>query len=99
MSDLIGRRGMEKAGKKAWRKTVLEFVPPLQKAFLADYVLLGGGNAKHMGKKLPPGVRLGSNRTAFRGGYRLWGIDDVATLKANGKTRHGAAPDNGWRLL
>jgi polyphosphate glucokinase len=103
VSDILGRDALEKDGKKAWRKSVLALVPPLQKAFLADYVVLGGGNAKHMGKKLPPGVRLGSNLTAFRGGYRLWGIDDVATLKANGKshgkTRQAAPEANAWRVL
>ena len=59
--------------------------------------MLGGGNAKHIGKELPPGVRLGNNLTAFRGGYRLWGIDEVASIKPNGKPRReGAAA---WRLL
>ena len=97
VSDALGREALDKEGKKVWRKAVFELVPALQKAFLADYVVLGGGNAEHLGKKLPPGVRLGNNLTAFRGGYRLWGIDDVPTLKANGK-RRGAAL-NGWRLL
>jgi polyphosphate glucokinase len=97
VSDILGRRALEKEGKKAWRKTVFSLMPPLQKAFLADYVMLGGGNAKHIGKKLPPGVRLGNNLTAFRGGYRLWGIDEVATVKANGKPRQTAAA--AWRLL
>ena len=98
VSDLLGRRALEKDGKKAWRKAVFALVPPLQKAFLADYVVLGGGNAKHIGKKLPPAVRIGNNLTAFRGGYRVWGIDDVATLRADGKRR--AAPRvNGWRIL
>jgi len=103
VSEILGRDALERDGKKAWRKAVLALVPPLQKAFLADYVVLGGGNAKHMGKKLPPGVRLGSNLTAFRGGYRLWGIDDVATLKANGKshgkTRHAPHDASAWRVL
>jgi hypothetical protein len=71
VSEIIGRRALEKEGKKAWRKAVFSLVPALQKAFLADYVMLGGGNAKHIGKKVPPGVRLGNNLTAFRGGYRL----------------------------
>jgi hypothetical protein len=48
-------------------------------------------------------VRLGSNLTAFRGGYRLWGIDDVATLKANGKShaksRHAPHDASTWRVL
>jgi polyphosphate glucokinase len=97
VSDIIGRRALEKEGKKAWRKAVFSLVPPLQKAFLADYVMLGGGNAKHIGKKVPPGVRLGNNLTAFRGGYRLWGIDDAAAIKPNGKPRQIAA--SAWRLL
>lgn len=100
VSDMLGRRALEKEGKKTWRKAVFSLVPPLQKAFLADYVVLGGGNAKRLGKKLPPGVRLGNNLTAFRGGFRLWGIDDVPTHKANGQPRNDAAAAAGaWRLL
>ena len=101
VSDILGRKALEKNGKK-WRKAVFGLVPHLQKAFLADYVMLGGGNAKHIGKKLPAGVRIGNNLTAFRGGYRLWGIDDVPTLKANGKSRvnvSSGAQAAGWRLL
>ena len=91
VSEVLGREALEKEGKKAWRKAVLGVVPPLQKAFLADYVMLGGGNAKHMGKTLPPGVRLGNNLTAFRGGFRLWGIEEM-----NGKKHSTVA---GWRFL
>ena len=99
VSDMLGRRAYEEKGKKAWRKAVNSLVPPLQKAFLADYVVLGGGNAKHLGNKLPPGVRLGNNLTAFRGGYRLWGIDDVPTMKVNGTRRPKAAAVGDWRVL
>lgn len=77
LSELLGRPALEKAGKKAWRQAVLDIVPPLQKVFIADYVVLGGGNAKHIGNKLPPGVRIGSNLTAFRGGFRLWGMENL----------------------
>lgn len=38
---------------------------------LADYVVLGGGNAKRIGP-LSPDTRLGDNRNAFLGGFRLW---------------------------
>lgn len=100
-SEMLGRRALEKEGKKAWRRLVLETIPALQKAFYADYVVVGGGNAKHLPKNLPPGVRVGSNLTAFRGGFRLWGIDDVPTQLESGK---GARPAprvaNGeWRVL
>ena len=36
-----------------------------------DYVVLGGGNAEHV-KDVPRNVRIGDNRNAFRGGFRLW---------------------------
>ena len=97
VSEILGRRAFQKEGKKVWRKAVFELVPPLQKAFLADYVMLGGGNAKHIGKDHPPGVRLGNNLTAFRGGYRLWGIEEATAIKPNDKPRQAAGA--AWRLL
>lgn len=103
LSSRLGRAALEDIGKKKWRKRVLDIVPSLQRAFLADYVVLGGGNSKHIpnGSSLPANVRLGHNLTAFRGGYRLWGIDDVPTLKVNGEEhrRPEPAPAGEWRLL
>lgn len=69
--DYVGLAGMERSGKKKWRQHVLDVVQRLKAALEADYVVLGGGNAKQM-KKLPPGVELGDNTNAFRGGFRLW---------------------------
>ena len=46
-------------------------VEQLRAALDAEYVVLGGGNAKDL-KKLPPGVRMGDNRNAFVGGFRMW---------------------------
>lgn len=43
----------------------------LKGALEADYVVLGGGNVHNI-KKLPPNTRLGDNRNAFLGGFRLW---------------------------
>jgi polyphosphate glucokinase len=69
--DYVGLAGLERLGKKKWRRQVKEVVQQLQSAVQADYVVLGGGNAKLL-KKLPPGTRLGDNSNAFQGGYRLW---------------------------
>jgi polyphosphate glucokinase len=69
--DFVGLKGLKRAGKKKWRKYVLEVVKQLRAATLAQYVVLGGGNARLL-KKLPPYVRLGDNTNAFRGGFRLW---------------------------
>jgi polyphosphate glucokinase len=67
----IGLAGLERRGKKRWRKSVLDIVERLQAAMVCDYVLLGGGNAKLM-KELPPHVILGANSNAIDGGIRLW---------------------------
>ena len=69
--DYVGLAGLERLGKKKWRRHVNEVVQQLKSAVQADYVVLGGGNARLL-KKLPPGTRLGNNANAFRGGYRLW---------------------------
>jgi len=69
--DYLGRRGLERLGKKKWRLHVAKIVKKLRAALGADYVVLGGGNSKKL-KKLPAGARLGSNENAFLGGFRMW---------------------------
>ena len=69
--DCVGRRGLERMGAKRWEKAVHDIVGQLQAALVADYVVLGGGNAKLL-KKLPENCRPGSNRNALTGGVRLW---------------------------
>lgn len=69
--DYVGLAGLERLGKRKWRHQVTKVVRQLRSALQADYVVLGGGNARLI-KKLPPGTRLGDNSNAFQGGYRLW---------------------------
>lgn len=69
--DYVGLRGLERMGRKKWRDHVHKIVEQLTPALRADYVVLGGGNAKLL-KELPPLARLGSNANAFVGGERLW---------------------------
>ena len=69
--DYVGLAGLRRLGKKKWGAHVLDVVKRLQAALQAEYVVLGGGNAKLL-KKLPPRTRLGSNDNAFLGGFRLW---------------------------
>ena len=69
--DYVGDRGRKRLGAKKWRRTVADVVEQLSKALEADYVVLGGGNAKKL-KKLPKNARLGSNEFAFLGGFRVW---------------------------
>jgi polyphosphate glucokinase len=69
--DYVGLAGLQRLGKKKWRRHVNDVVRQLQTALEADYVVLGGGNARLL-KKLPPGSQVGDNANAFRGGLRLW---------------------------
>ena len=69
--DYVGLRGLQRLGKKKWRKYVMEVVEIFRHALEADYVVLGGGNAKLL-KELPKDARLGANENAFVGGFRLW---------------------------
>ncbi len=69
--DYLGLRGIQRLGKKKWRKHVAKVVKNLKTALEADYVILGGGNTKKLGR-IPPGARFGSNGNAFLGGFRLW---------------------------
>lgn len=82
--DYIGLRGLQRHGKKKWRRYVADIVEKLKLAMEPDYVVIGGGNAKKL-KKLPPGVELGDNRNAFRGGFRMWEGADAKTLTRQGK--------------
>ncbi len=69
--DYVGLRGLKRFGKKKWRRYVMDIVTALKHALQADYVVLGGGNAKRL-KRLPKDIRLGDNAHAFVGGFRLW---------------------------
>jgi polyphosphate glucokinase len=69
--DYVGERALLKRGAKKWRRDVADVVSQLSKALEADYVVLGGGNARRL-KTLPGNARLGSNEFAFVGGFRIW---------------------------
>ncbi len=69
--DWVGRHGLERLGRKRWRKAVFDITERLRLAMVADYVVIGGGNATEL-KKLSPNCRLGDNRNALIGGFRLW---------------------------
>jgi len=74
IEDSLGKPGLARFGEKAWRRDVEHALVQLKKALIADYVILGGGNAKKL-DALPQGIERGHNRNAFLGGTRLWQID------------------------
>ena len=69
--DYVGLRGYKRLGRKKWQSHVDKTVELLKHSLQADYVVLGGGQAKLL-KRLPPGAHLGTNANAIVGGLRLW---------------------------
>jgi len=84
--DYVGLRGLERLGKKKWRRAVADVVMRLKAALEAEEIVLGGGNAKLL-KTLPADARLGDNANAFIGGFRLWEQDVTLRRTARRKTR------------
>lgn len=93
IGEVTGRAALKRFGVKKWRVIVNEVLESLIRSFLTDYIVVGGGNAKFL-DQIPTGARRGHNQTAFRGGYRVWGLDSIPTH----------APDSmsdisDWRLI
>ena len=85
--DYVGERGLEKRGKKKWRRHVADVVERLIAALEPDDVVLGGGNVKKL-KELPKGCREGDNANAFLGGFRLWEKADDQRRSSAVRTRN-----------
>jgi polyphosphate glucokinase len=69
--DFTGLRGLERLGRAAWLEAVHDTVARLRAAMVADYVVLGGGNALLI-ERMPEATRPGRNENAIIGGQRLW---------------------------
>ena len=69
--EWVGELARKRLGGKRWRRIVGDVVTQLSAVLEADYVVIGGGNARKL-KRLPKNARLGSNDFAFLGGFRVW---------------------------
>jgi polyphosphate glucokinase len=85
--DYVGVRGLERVGKKKWRRYVADVVVRLVAALEPEDVVLGGGNVKKL-KEMPPDCRAGKNDNAFLGGFRLW--EDRSNYKPAKPARIGS---------
>ena len=87
--ERLGRPALDAHGPRRWSRDVAKATRMLRAAFAADYVLLGGGNARKV-TPLPEGTRRGGNMHAFRGGFRLW----EETMEPHDRT-----PPPVWRVV
>jgi hypothetical protein len=74
IEQVLGKPGLDRLGKKKWKREVLFCLKYLKLSFIADYIVLGGGNAKQF-DTLPDGIVPGDNRNVYLGGLRMWEID------------------------
>jgi hypothetical protein len=72
IENFLGIPGIDRLGEDQWRHEVVFAITHLKLAFIADYVVLGGGLIHRFGNQLPDGVERGENENAYLGGLRLW---------------------------
>ena len=89
MSQRLSREGLRRNGHERWLADVHEVCSIVRKAMVADYLVLGGGNAERV-DPLPEAVRRGSNKDACAGGFRLW--EEFVEP-------HDREPHNVWRVV
>jgi polyphosphate glucokinase len=70
--DYLGRRGLDKYGKKYWNKMLRDAIEQTSATFNWDHLYLGGGNTKKIDFKLPKNVTFVSNKDGILGGVALW---------------------------
>jgi polyphosphate glucokinase len=102
--DYVGLAGLERHGKKKWRRHVADVVERVIAALQPDDTVIGGGNVAKL-QAAPPHCRKGDNSDAFLGGFSLWAKTDTAppnlqrdrarTQRKN--SRHNKATDTSYR--
>jgi polyphosphate glucokinase len=70
--DYLGRRGLDKYGKKYWNKMLRDAIEQTAATFNWDRLYLGGGNTKKIEIPLPKNVTIVSNKDGILGGVALW---------------------------
>lgn len=70
--DYLGRRGLDKYGKKHWNKRLQEAIAQTVATFNWDHLYLGGGNTRKIAFRLPKNVSIVSNEDGILGGVALW---------------------------
>jgi polyphosphate glucokinase len=70
--DYLGRRGLEKYGKKRWNELLQKAVDQTCATFNWDVLYIGGGNSKKITLEFTGNVKLVSNEDGLLGGVALW---------------------------
>ena len=71
-NDYVGKKALQKIGKKRWNKRVRKVIEILESLTHYDHLYIGGGNASHIEGALPDHISLVSNDAGMTGGIALW---------------------------
>lgn len=70
--DYLGKRGLEKYGRKRWNKYLEKAIMQIEALFNYDQLYIGGGNAMKIDFELPKHVTRVPNEDGLLGGTALW---------------------------
>ena len=70
--DYLGKRGLDKYGKKKWNKLVELAIAQTLHTFNWDHLYIGGGNTKKLTLEPQKNVSIVSNMEGLMGGVMLW---------------------------
>ncbi|HUI84392.1 MAG TPA: ROK family protein [Candidatus Binatia bacterium] len=73
--DELGRRALDKFGRKKWNRRLGEAIDRLYRLFYYDRLYIGGGNAAKVTLRLPRNAGIISNQDGILGGIKLWERD------------------------
>lgn len=68
----LGQKALDRIGKRHWKKRAKLAIEQILRVFWPDRLCLGGGNARLIDWKLPPGVEVIPNEYGILGGIALW---------------------------
>jgi polyphosphate glucokinase len=70
--DFLGRKGLQKFGRKRWNRLLEKAIVQLESLFNYDHLYIGGGNAVRIDFALPKHVTRVPNKDGLLGGVALW---------------------------
>lgn len=79
--ELLGRKALDRDGKKQWNQRVEKALAQLYRLFYYDSVAIGGGNTEHLTIELPANARIIPNISGILGGVRLWEMEARETAE------------------
>lgn len=70
--EQLGQKALDKVGKRRWKRRIRQAIEQIVRVFTPTRLCLGGGNARLIDWKLPPGVVVVPNEYGILGGIALW---------------------------